>query len=321
MHASSPTRRYALLSITHDCVNRGNLIIEHATREVLGLGPDVLAVDAHRRIPPAELDAVNARDALILPGATLLQPEDHAAAADLPGVTCPVLPLGVAMRSALDVPDDSVARLMKLPVGSRDPFTHRALVARGIPSRLVGCQTLLLGAASRWREQDGPIVVSLGLGDQAPLEACVQACADVGSTVVLAHAPGRQRDHFSASDVTCCDLDSAEQALALLRRASVVVTGRIHAMLACITLGTPAIFLGGWFDSRYSLLEHLGVPVEPPVPARIRRLVERARGGRPPPTRCLEAADALRRSMRSYLDDVARPLGLCPPPAPPGGTE
>jgi hypothetical protein len=302
--------RIALLSITRDCINRGNLIIEHATRHVLGLGPDTLLVDAHRRIPSGALAAINAGGVLVLPGATLLQAEDHAAAADLAGVTCPMLPLGVAMRSVLDVPDLTIARLLKLPIGSRDPFTHGALLAKGLPSRLVGCQTLLLGRASSWREQDGPIVVCLGLGDQVPLEACARACAEVGPTVVLAHAPGMQRERFDTPGIEGCDLESAEQGFALFRRASVVVTGRIHALLACIMLGTPAIFLGGWFDSRYSLIEHLGVPIEPPVPLRIRRLVERARGGRPPPSHCLEVADTLRRSMQAYLDEVARPLGL-----------
>jgi hypothetical protein len=302
--------RYALFGITRDCINRGNLIIEHATREVLGLGPSTLTVDAHRRLAPEEITAINASRALVLPGATILQSEDHEAAADLAAITCPILPLGVAMRSEIDLPDHGVVRLLKLPIGSRDPFTHGALVARKIPSRLVGCQTLLLGRAARWREQEGPIVVSLGLGKQAPLEACAAACAEVGPVVLLNHAPGRQRDRVDHPAVSSVTLESAGQVFSLLRRASVVVTGRIHALLSCIVLGVPVLFLGGWFDSRYSLIEHLGVPIEPPVPLRIRRLVERARAGRMPSDRCLEIADGLRRSMLAYLDEVARPLGL-----------
>jgi hypothetical protein len=203
-----------------------------------------------------------------------------------------------------------VARQVGLPVGSRDPFTHRSLSRAGIRSRLVGCQTLFFGRAQQWRRQDGPIVVTLGLGDQRPLERCALACAELGPTVVLAQAPGWQREAFDHPHVTVEAVTGADQTLALLGAAAVVVTGRLHMLLASIALGIPVIFMGGWYDSRYSLIEHLGVPIEPPVPVRIRNLTGRVLDGTMPRGQCLEVADDLRTAMRQYLNQVAGRLGL-----------
>ena len=302
---------YAYLNITAACINRGNLLIDEATRRILHLDPGrTVDFDAHSPLSGDDIDRINACRAVVLPGATLLQPEDHPAAGALGQVRRPILAVGVALRSVLEVPDLAVARHVDLPVGSRDPFTHRSLRRAGIRSSLVGCQTLFFGRAQEWRRQDGPIVIILGLGDQRPLERCALACAELGPTIVLAQAPGWQREVFDHPNVTVEEITSTDQTLALLGSAAVVVTGRLHALLAAIALGVPAIFLGGWYDSRYSLIEHLGVPVEPPVPVRIRRLTGRVLDGTMPRDRCLEVADQLREAMRLYLSLVAEPLGL-----------
>lgn len=301
-------RRCALLSIASGCRNRGNLIIEYATRQVLDSAEVDVEVSAHRTMTATSIAAVNACSALILPGATLLQPEDHPAARQLVDITCPILPIGVALRSRRGIADVSVARHFTIPVGSRDPFTHQSLRRSGVASHLVGCQTLLLGRANNWQRREGPIVASLGLGLQSKLRECVTACAEVDETIVLNHAPGAQPHPFSGPRLQVVDMESAASAFELYRKASVVVTGRIHALLTCVMLGTPVVFFGGWFDSRYSLVQYLGVPIEPAVPSRIRRLVERVRSGEPGSDVVLERADGLRDSMQHYVDDVAKPV-------------
>jgi hypothetical protein len=309
---------YAYLSNTVRCINRGNLLIDEATRRILHLDPDrTVEFDAHSPLSRDQIDRINSCQALVLPGATLLQPEDHPSVSALAQISCPVLAVGVALRSVLDLPDVTVARQIRRPVGSRDPFTHNSLRRAGIRSRLVGCQTLFFGRAQQWRRQDGPIVVTLGLGDQGPLERCALACAELGPTVVLAQAPGWQREAFDHPNMTVEAITSTDQTLALLGAAAVVVTGRLHVLLAAVALGVPVIFMGGWYDSRYSLVEHLGMPVEPPVPLRIRNLAGRVLDGTMPRSRCLEVAERLRGAMRRYLSDVAEPLGLGAPVAEP----
>lgn len=302
---------HGLLSITASCVNRGNLIIEHATRRVLGLTRPAIEIDAHRELTPEAAASANRCRALVLPGATLLQPGDHAAIERLDWIEVPLLAVGSALRSLDGLPDLAVARRIRTVVGSRDPFTHDALTSAGIESRLVGCPTLLLASSPGWRPREGPIVYSCGLGDQGALAACALACAELGPTVLLLHAPARQPACAEAPGITSVPLDSAEQAFDLIRGASVVVTSRMHAYLAALIHGVPAIFLGGWYDSRYSLLEYLGVPIEPPVPQRVARLAAEAREGRRlPEDACFERADRLRAAMADWIEEAAVPLGL-----------
>lgn len=297
-----------LFSITPNCVNRGNLIIEHAARTILACDSFV-EIDAHQPLTDADVDALNACRAAVFPGATLLQPEDHASMQSLDRLRIPIVALGSALRSLSGVPDLDVARRLGTIAGSRDPFTHQALTDAGIESRMIGCPVLLLARADRWEPRDGPIVYSLGLGDQRPLEACAIACAEVAPTVLLLHAPERQR--LDAPGLASVELESAEQAIALIRSASVVVTSRMHAYLTAMLFGVPAIFVGGWYDSRYSLLEFLGVPIEPPMPNRILRLAAGcADGSRLPPDVCFERADRLRAAQAEWMEDVGAPLGL-----------
>lgn len=299
---------FGLFSITPNCVNRGNLIIEYATRKILALDGFV-EVDAHQPLTALAAEALNACRAVVLPGATLLQPEDHPVMQRLDWLRVPLLALGSALRSITGIPDVDVARRLGTVAGSRDPFTHQALTDAGIESRMIGCPVLLLGRAERWEPRDGPIVYSLGLGDQRALEACALACGDVAPTVLLLHAPARQR--LDAPRLASVELESAEQAFALIRGASVVVTSRMHAYLAAMLFGVPAIFLGGWYDSRYSLLEYLGVPIEPPAPERVRRLAAACRdGSRLPPAFCFERADHLRREQVAWIEEVGAPHGL-----------
>ena len=302
---------YGLLSITPSCVNRGNLIIEHAARCVLGLDRPLVEVDAHRPLTRTEADALNGCRAVLLPGATLLQPEDHEAVGQLSSLRVPIVAFGTALRSLSGIPDLTVASRIGTVIGSRDPFTHQALTEAGLPSRLVGCPVLMLASAPGWRPREGPIVYSLGLGDQEIQEGCVRVCAEIAPTVLLLHAPERQRPGLQVPGLTTVPLDGAEQALDLIRGASVVVTSRMHAYLTALLFGVPALFLGGWYDSRYSLLEYLGVPIEPPVPERVRRLVTGCLdGSRLPPEACFERAGRLRAAQADWLEEVGGPLGL-----------
>lgn len=298
-----------LFSITPNCVNRGNLIIEHAARTILDC-ESFVEIDAHQPISDDDANALNACRAAVFPGATLLQPDDHPSMQQLERVHVPIVALGSALRSLSGVPDLTVARRLGTIIGSRDPFTHQALTDAGIESRLVGCPVLLLGRADRWEPRDGPIVYSLGLGDQRPLAECAIACSEVAPTILLLHAPERQRLE-NAEQLTSIELESAEQAFDIIRNASVVITSRMHAYLTAMLFGVPAIFVGGWYDSRYSMLEYLGVPIEPPMPNRILRLAAAAAdGSKLPPEFCFERADRLRRAQVAWMEEVGAPLGL-----------
>jgi polysaccharide pyruvyl transferase WcaK-like protein len=134
----------------------------------------------------------------------------------------------------------------------------------------------------------------------------------MGPTTLLLHAPERQPAMIAHPNLTVQPLESAPMAIETIRTASVVVTGRIHACLVSLVLGVPFIFLGPWYDSRYSLLDYLGIPLEPPVPRRVERLVTRLRNGGTPSDLCLERVSSLRAQMVEYLREAGAPFGLGP---------
>jgi hypothetical protein len=310
----------SVLSITAPgFINRGNLIIEQAARRVLGIGPTALSVNAHRSLSDRTLAAINETDVCVLPGATLIEPRDHRCMARITEMRVPMLALGVAFNMRAGEPDLRVAKRLGLPIGSRDPFTHRALQHQGIPSRLVGCQTLLMSAAERWQRRGGPVVASLGLGGDGPQVDCIRAIADDFPVIVLAHAPGYQAE-VDHPNVRTRPLESLDGVFKLFRKAALVVTGRIHGVLSCLSLGTPVLFVSSWNDSRYDLLRYLGVRVRVPTPAGIRQRCRQILGGARLSPAPLERADDLRRRMRDYLEEVAVPLGLPTPAVRPGFT-
>ena len=293
--------RVAWLSISKGCENKGNLLIEHALKKLLKLERVAVTPSAFCDLTPAMISRVNSCRVLLLPGSTLLDPGEYPALDALGRISCNKLAIGVAFCSHDGKVDLSVARGIDLPIGSRDPFTHRRLRAAGIESEFVGCPTLFLGRASTWKHNAGPVVISLGLGTQRELQECVKACARFGDVVLVEHVPRLQPMFPLPERVRRVAISSAAQAIELYAAAGTVLTGRLHAFLTCLSLGVPVMFFGAWSDSRFSLLEYLGVKQEQPEPRRIAKLAEASLNGKSPSTRSLERAERLRKAMLDFL--------------------
>ena len=158
------------LSLCAGAVNKGNAVIEDATWRLLGQ-PHRLEFSSFVPLPAERLLEINSLPALILPGATLLDSAEHPIAAMLAQVRCQKLAVGVACCT--QPPEGcslELAAAIGQPIGSRDPFTHAVLRSAGIESEFVGCSTLHIDTAQRWHDRDGPVVFSLGRGEQEPLE-------------------------------------------------------------------------------------------------------------------------------------------------------
>lgn len=132
-------------------------------------------------------------------------------------------------------------------IGARDPDTHERLTGFGLPSELIGCATLTL-PRFRGRRSRTYIVDS-----DCPLKSDRHA-------VRLTHHISRRvswRDQWNR----------ALQLLELYRRASLVITSRLHAALPCIAFGTPVMFIcpdpnlinDPLVYRRISLLRYLGI--------------------------------------------------------------
>jgi Polysaccharide pyruvyl transferase len=235
--------KVAWFSVATRCKNRGNLLIDLAARELFGLPRAAVCIDAFRELSSADVARANDCDCVVLAGATLLDSVEHPAVRRLGEITVPKIGFGVALNHQRGKVDLTVARMLNFPVGCRDPFTYAQLNQRSIESRLVGCPTLFCGSAREWRaNRTGPVIVSLGLGSQGPQVECVKACAQLRKVIVVEHVPELQPWNHSIKGVRRLTFASAWRALELYSCASVVVTGRLHALLPCIALGVPVIF-------------------------------------------------------------------------------
>lgn len=127
------------------------------------------------------------------------------------------------------------------PVGSRDPYTHDALVTYGIPSEMIGCATLTLpryegprGGSWRVDSPDGDFPDCLSL------------------------------THRIASNVSWeIQQSAASVSLSLYHNAKAVYTSRLHVLLPCIAFGTPVALthIPPNEERRFSLAKYLGVEV------------------------------------------------------------
>ena len=295
------TSRFAWLSISEGCENKGNLLIEYALRKLLNIKKPGLTVSAFSPMSEDAIAGVNSSQLLLLPGTTLLDPREYPALDALDRITCNKLAIGVAFCARNGNVDLSVARNINLPIGSRDPFTHRQLRAASIESSFVGCPTLFIGNATKWKRKDGPLIISLGPGPQRELQECVHACAAFDDVILLEHVP-RLQPRFPLPDrIRRVEIRSASQAIKLYSNASAVLTGRLHAYLTCLSLGVPATFFTSWYDSRFSLLEHLGIELEAAEPKRIVHVVRKMLNGKSRSVLSLEKAEKLRAAMIKYL--------------------
>lgn len=290
------------LSLGVGAFNKGNVVIEDATWRLLGQ-PRRLEFSSFVPLPAKRLPEIDQLPALILPGATLLDCTEHPIATMLAQVRCPKLAVGVAFCT--QAPEDcslEIAAAIGQPIGSRDPLTHAMLRSAGIESEFVGCSTLHIDTAQRWHYRDGPIVFSLGRGEQEPLERCVIEATRHHDVTVIQHVPELQPPFNCPWPVRWIDLESAGQLQQIYRDASLVVTGRVHGALPAVAMGVPVLFFGSYRDSRSSLIDHLGIEQLPPDPDLILQRIETIRNSGMTLTEPLDRAAALRTSMRNFLD-------------------
>lgn len=292
----------AWLSVSEGCENKGNLIIEHALRNILNVKRADVEVSAFSELTEEDVHRINSCRLMVLPGATLLDPVENVALRKLNRITCHKLAVGVAFCTRDGKVDLSAARSINLPIGSRDPFTHMRLRKAGLQSYFVGCPTLFLGRASRWKQQAGPVIISLGPGPQRALRECIASCVVFDNVILLEHVPRLQPRFPLPANIRRIEIKNGGQAAELYAGAAAVLTGRIHGYLTCLSFGVPVAFFSTWYDSRFSLLEFLGTRIHEPEPNKITGIIDKMLKGVMPPIYWLRQAEKLRTAMTRYLN-------------------
>lgn len=296
-------------SLMPEAFNYGNRLIDHCLRRALNLPGEEFTINAYRRLTPAEKAEVNDCDFIVLPGCTLIQRREHPGMEDLEGARPPMYCFGGAFFTRLFFPNPKYCRWLVGPVGARDPFTHGFLRLYGIASELIGCPTLFSGDATAWADRRGPVVFNLGrYHTAAQLKVFEEVRRRHPVKAVIQQE--EQRAAFPAG-TEFVEYDDAAAVIRAYAEASAVVTGRLHAALPALANGTPVVFSQQIWDSRVSLLGHLGLKIHSPFDRRLARLAnDYAEGRERPSTAVFARLRELRERFAGYIERFRRQTGI-----------
>jgi hypothetical protein len=245
--------------------NFGDYVIDYAVRKVLGKYFPPPAAECDTAVGTYPADGVAC---MLIPGIT------HLTAGTLPYPTyClsgniwqPMPPRGLLLRSRVvharrrTTPDLTLARLVASPVGARDPYTYSLLADNGIPTIYTGCATLMLDAAGSG--DDGYVLFSLGRGCIRTQTRAAHRLARKHNVIGICHETS-DVENFRAAGwglplVTY--RGDVELYLSYFKRASTIVTGRLHGALPGLAYG-KRVFFYGRPDTRTTILDDLGVRI------------------------------------------------------------
>lgn len=254
--------------------NFGDYVIHHAIESLLErfLPRPIAWWDIEAENPPAA-----SADCFLLPGITHLTVGERPALERLRELPHPAYCLsgclwqknpepGFLLRTRVlhrkqPAPVDlSVVRLLQPPIGARDPHTFQLLQRAGIEVIYTGCATLLLPAEGVG--DDGYVLFSLGRGRVREQTQAARFLAREHPVIGLCHEIGDEARYRAAGwELPLVNWrGDVELYLSYFKRASVVVTGRLHGALPALAYG-KRVFYFGTRDTRTTILDDLGVPI------------------------------------------------------------
>jgi hypothetical protein len=267
--------RYLYARFTDTACNFGNDIIEVATRKLLassGIPSPTNEFDSFAQETPK-----GGYDFVLVPGCTMITAGQNPGLKNIDALGCPVyclagsiwMPLphpGYLLRSRVfrwggeRAADLSIVRKMAQPVGARDRFTYSLLKNAGIQTLYVGCPTLLLSDDDV--ADDGYVLMSLGRGYTRTQTYFAHMLSRKHTIVGIVHETNDYARFLAAGwKLPLVQYQgNIDLYLSYFKRASVVITGRLHGALPAIAFG-KRIFYYGTRDSRTTILDDLGVPI------------------------------------------------------------
>jgi len=211
-----------------------------------------------------EICSLNKCDFVLLPGSTILAnaPGNSDALKVLDRITVPKLCVAASCWGPKYQPFYSAIKSITPPIGCRDPYTLAVCKQLNIPAILTGCPTAYLPCQDLSPANPYSIV---GFA-RTQLDWQVHTCAKIHGKVVSAlqeikfEQPIAKRLHS--------DVFTYEDPAAVVRHyagAKQVITGRLHGVLPALSQHKNVMFFGDPKDTRFSLLTHLGIRIQPMV--------------------------------------------------------
>ncbi len=270
---SSRRLRY-VLQVPPSGANFGDFITTYAARTIIR---SQLGIESTTCSPRNSDFPQGAYDCLIIPGITHLTSNAGARLHRVKDIPYPVWCLAgniwvpephpgylfgsrILGGNCYNEVDLSIAQLMKKPVGARDRFTFDILKKNGIDALYTGCPTLQL--PNEPVADDGYILFSIGRGHYRAQTHAAKRLARTKNVIGITHDKGSRAKLKAAGwDLPIVSFDgNVELYLSYFRRASLVVTGRLHGALPAVAFG-KRVFYFGTRDSRTTILDDLGVTI------------------------------------------------------------
>lgn len=145
------------------------------------------------------------------------------------------------------------------PIGCRDLGTWQFCLDRKIPAWVSWCASLFLNEAG---EGDSREIYLVDLPEDAQ-EGIPEWILESSRSLTHHLPPGTSSQEA---------MERAKEILARYRNAGLVITTRVHAMLPCLAMGTPVLFIGrGDRPWRWTCYEHLAYRQEDMPWAEVRK--------------------------------------------------
>jgi hypothetical protein len=252
--------KYGLLTIDFPKGNLGNRLIEYALKHSLQLGAPTVSVSMFKIPTASEIARLNTCDFVLLPGSTILAKAKRNSDAlhILAKIKVPKFCVGASGWGPRFKYYTSAMKHITPPIGCRDPDTLAVCARMGIPAILTGCPTAYL--PKRQNKPDVPYTV-VGFARDS-IDWQMSLLRQVRGKRVAAI----QELKFSTpiAKKLRCDVfnyTNPNNVMHHFSEASAVITGRLHGVLPALSQRKPVMFFGHKNDSRFTLLQYLGVHI------------------------------------------------------------
>jgi hypothetical protein len=253
---------YGILAVDVDNVNLGNRLTEYAMKKVLDLPEPSVSVSMFRVPSGEDIERLNTCQFVLLPGATILANEEHQGLAmnylsqiKVPKFCCAAA--GWRPCFSLNV---GCLRYIDGPIGVRDPDTLVEVQAAGYTAVLVGCPTALVPQVP---VEPPPVAYDvIGFArSRVPWQLQLFHTFMRRPLVASVQEPTFEQPILRRVTGASFSYENPQEVYKRYAGASAVYTGRLHGALPAISQWRPVAFFGDLQDSRFTLLQYLGVHI------------------------------------------------------------
>lgn len=252
--------RYSIFSIDMGSVNLGNRLIEYSLLKLLELPKPEVKISMFCKPSKEGIESINQTEFLLLPGSTILAGDamQSQALSCLSEIKVPVYCFGASGWEPYYKYNPEYLKNMTQPIGVRDPHALDFCLSQNVEAVLVGCPTMHMPNFSITVPEEYNVVgfardnhgwQKTYLSDIEHRKCAIQEPIREGTLA----GQLSQKGVFS--------YDNPNEVFKIYSKALRVYTGRLHGALPAASQRKPVYFFGAKKDSRFTLLDYIGIRV------------------------------------------------------------